>query len=316
MGMLVLTRHCAQAARARVLQRLPLACRSPAARLPLACRSLCSEPKGKAEDEGPPLRPFATRDHSAVPPTGLSIGVPRPGWKRYGYETRCASVVKVSDYAVKRVKQLSLPIVMSSTFELDNSEHGARLHEKQEQPYADGDGYVYARWGSPTNEGAARQLAALEGIGPDCEGGTMLFSSGMAAITGALSAVIEAGDHVVLPYTVYGGTHEFMERFAVKWGVEYTLVDATDVGAYARALRPNTRVVHTESPANPTCRLTDLAAVAAAVDAHAAAHRDRDRPWVTCDSTFATPYHQRCLEIAGVNVAIHSATKFVGGFPL
>lgn len=65
----------------------------------------------------------------------------------------------MSDYAVRRVKALSLPIVLGSTFELDDSKHGARLHEKAEAPYADGDGYVYARWGSPTNEGAARQVS-------------------------------------------------------------------------------------------------------------------------------------------------------------
>lgn len=79
----------------------------------------------------------------------------------YACASRCASVVKVSDYAVRRVKALSLPIVLGSTFELDDSKHGARLHEKAEAPYADGDGYVYARWGSPTNEGAARQVARL-----------------------------------------------------------------------------------------------------------------------------------------------------------
>jgi len=247
------------------------------------------------------------RDGSGVP-----IGTPRDGWKTYGYETRCASVVKVSDFAMRRVKPISLPIVLGSTFELDDCAHGARLHEKHEAPYADGDGYVYGRWGSPTNEGAARQVAALEGIGPESDGGCMLFSSGMAAITGSLSAALKAGDHAVLPYTVYGGTHEFMVQFARHWGIEYTLVDATDPQAYAKAMRPNTRVVYTETPANPTCRLTDLDAVAAVVDAHAAASGS-PRPWVLCDSTFATPFHQRCLENPGVDVAIHSATKYIGG---
>ena len=69
--------------------------------------------------------------------------------------------------------------------------------------------------------------------------------------------------------------------------------------------------MYTESPANPTCRLTDLAAVAKVCDAHAAA--GHIWPWVMCDSTFATPYHQRCLEVPGVDVAIHSATKYIGG---
>ena len=262
----------------------------------------------------PPTRVSKSRsEEQGVTPvgSGVPIGTPREDWKKYGYSTRCASVVKVSDYAIRRVKPVSLPIVLGSTFELDDARHGARLHEKREAPYADGDGYVYGRWGSPTNEGAARQLAALEGIGPESEGGCMLFSSGMAAITGALMAALKAGDHAVFPYAVYGGTHEFLCNYAEDWGIEYSLVDATDPSEYAKAMRPNTRVIYTETPANPTCRLTDLPAIAAIADAHAAA--GRPRPLVMCDGTFATPYHQRVLEIPGIDVAIHSATKYIGG---
>ena len=255
----------------------------------------------------------ASKVDPSTPGTGVPVGTPREGWKKYGYATRCASVVKVSDYAIRRVKPLSLPIVLGSTFELDDSKHGARLHEKHEAPYADGDGYVYSRWGSPTNEGAARQLGALEGIGPESDGGCMLFSSGMAAISGSLMAVLKAGDHAIFPYTVYGGTHEFLVEFAKDWGIEYSLVDATKPEEYEKALRPNTKVVYTESPANPTCRLTDLAAVAAVATKHAAGAGNGFKPWVMCDSTFATPYHQRCLETPGVDVAIHSATKYIGG---
>ena len=180
------------------------------------------------------------------------------------------------------------------------------------QPYADSDGYVYGRWGSPTNEGAARQLAALEGIGPEDDGGCMLFSSGMAAISGSLMASLKSGDHAIFPYTVYGGTNEFLREFLQHLGVTWTLVDSTNPQNYADALQPNTRVVYTESPANPTCRLTDLDAVGQiAIDW--AAKTGNKKPWVMCDSTFATPFHQRCLETPGVDVAIHSATKYIGG---
>jgi len=246
------------------------------------------------------------------PGAGVPVGTPREAWQSYGYETRCASVVKVSDFAQRRAQALSLPIVLGSTYELDDTAHGARLHDKKEAAYADGDGYVYARWGSPTNEGAARQLAALEGIGPEDEGGCMLFTSGMAAITSALQAALRSGDHAVLPYTVYGGTHEFLVEFAQHWGIEYTLVDPTDPNEYFKAMKPNTKVVYTESPANPTCRLTDLEAVGRLVDKHAA-QTGLTRPLVMCDSTFASPFHQRCCEIPGVDVAIHSATKYIGG---
>ena len=208
------------------------------------------------------------------PGAGVPVGTPRAEWDSYGYETRCASVVKVSDFLPRRPKALSLPIVLGSTYELDDTAHGARLHDKKEAAYADGDGYVYARWGSPTNEGAARQLAALEGIGPEHEGGCMLFSSGMAgalathgrenpdsvplslsgslcltgllvwtaAITGALQAALRSGDHAVFPYTVYGGTHEFLVEFAQHWGIEYTLVDPTRPNEYGAAMKSNTKV--------------------------------------------------------------------------
>jgi len=263
----------------------------------------------------PRLTAAATLTHrslgSAVG-SGVPVGTPREDWRTFGYETRCASVVQVSDFAIRRVKPISLPIVLGSTFELEDCAHGARLHEKKEQPYADSDGYVYGRWGSPTNEGAARQLAALEGIGPEDEGGCMLFSSGMAAISGSLMASLKAGDHAIFPYTVYGGTNEFLREFLAHLGVTWTLVDSTDANNYAAALQPNTRVVYTESPANPTCRLTDLEAVGALVAAWATEHGLK-KPIVMCDATFATPFHQRCLEIGGVDVALHSATKYIGG---
>jgi len=291
----------------RAVVRTPLTAACPR---PFAAARVMSAYAGKK----PPTSQKLSPEEQGVSPvgSGVPVGTPREGWDAYGYSTRCASVVKVSDFAMRRVKAVSLPIVLGSTFELDDAAHGARLHEKAEAPYADGDGYVYGRWGSPTNEGAARQLAALEGVGPDSPGGTMLFTSGMSAITGALMAALKAGDHAVIPYTVYGGTHEFLVQFAQHWGIEYSFVDATDPEEYRKALQPNTRVVYTESPANPTCRLTDLEAVAAVVDDHAKLGHG-PRPLVMCDSTFATPFHQRCLETPGVDVAIHSATKYIGG---
>jgi len=259
-----------------------------------------------------PVQKLSPEDQGVSPVgTGVPVGTPRENWEAYGYATRCASVVKVSDFAMRRVNAVSLPIVLGSTFVLDSAAHGARLHEKKEAPYADGDGYVYGRWGSPTNEGAARQLAALEGVGPGDAGGCMLFSSGMSAITAALMATLKAGDHAIFPYTVYGGTHEFLVQFAQHWGIEYSFVDSTHADNYRQALRPSTKVLYTESPANPTCRLTDLAAVARLATEHGSA--GHTRPLVMCDSTFATPFHQRCLDYPGVDVAIHSATKYIGG---
>merc|ERR1712238_310302 len=140
----------------------------------------------------------------------------------------------------------------------------------------------------------------------------------------ALMAVLKSGDHAIFPNTVYGGTHEFAEEFCRDWGIEVTYVDASGVNGpdnYRQAFQQNTKVVYAETPANPTMRLTDLAGVGRVVDAHYGVAVDtpgsdpkqRTRPYVMVDGTFATPYHQRVLDIIGIDVSIHSATKYLGG---
>ena len=233
------------------------------------------------------------------------------------FATQCAHLYQP---AAGAAAGLATPVYFGSTYTLQDADHGARLHAKKEAPYADGDGYVYSRWGTPTNEAAARQIAALEGVEYGNEsGGTLLFNSGMSGITSSLMAVLKAGDHAVFPYCVYGGTHEFLKEFAVFWNIEVDFVDPSDVSNYEAALRDNTKVVYCETPANPTCRLTDLEAVGKVVDARYGTRADNPnaadggRPWVMVDGTFATPYHQRSLDAAGIDVAIQSATKYLGG---
>jgi methionine-gamma-lyase len=188
--------------------------------------------------------------------------------KPKSFATKCASLYRPN---VGAERGLAPPVYFGSTFLLDDAEHGARLHEKREAPYTDEDGFVYSRWGSPTNEAAALQIAALEGV-DDPEtvlGRCLLFNSGMSAITSALQAVLRAGDHVVAPYTVYGGTYEFLTEFADQWGIEVTFVDGAGPDGpenYKKAFKENTRVVYTETPANPTMRLTDLEGVGRVVD--------------------------------------------------
>lgn len=245
--------------------------------------------------------------------------------KPTSFATKCASLYSPKPGAERG---LAPPVYFGSTFLLDDAGHGARLHEKREAPYTDDDGFVYSRWGSPTNEAAALQIAALEGVDNESDprglGSSLLFNSGMSSITASLMAVLRAGDHAIFPYTVYGGTHEFVTDFAKHWGIEVTFVDAAGKDGpanYKAAFKENTRVVYTETPANPTMRLTDLAGVAAAVDEFygvaeevPGAHpTERKRPYVMCDGTFASPYHQRVLDVPGLDVSIHSATKFLSG---
>lgn len=151
------------------------------------------------------------------------------------------------------VEGLAPPICFASTYKLRDAAHGSRLHEKEEAPYVDDDGFVYTRWGNPTNEIAARAVAKIEGA----RAGTILFSSGMASITGALLAVLRAGDHVIFPHCVYGGTVELVHNYLTQFGIESSFV-GVEVEEYEAALRPNTKVLYAESPANPTMRLTDL----------------------------------------------------------
>jgi cystathionine beta-lyase/cystathionine gamma-synthase len=126
----------------------------------------------------------------------------------------------------------------------------------------------------------------------------------MAATVAVFLGLLEAGDHVVLGDVVYGGTYRFADQFLQKFGVEVSFVDASDTEAIANALRNETRMVFTESPANPTLKVTDLAAVSAIC-------RQNDVLHVT-DNTFLTPYYQRPFEL-GADIIIHSTTKFLDG---
>ena len=233
--------------------------------------------------------------------------------KPTSFATKCASLYHPSPKANRGVAP---PIYFGSTYTLDNADHGARLHDKTEGAFTDDDGFVYSRWGSPTNEACAKQIAALEGV-EDGRGGTMLFGSGMSGITSALMSVLKTGDHAVFPYTVYGGTHEFLKEFAVHWGIEIDFIDGagkTGPENYRSALRENTKVVYCETPANPTCRITDLKGVGKVVNEfYGTRQMNANRPWVMVDGTFATPYHMRPLDFDGIDVSIQSCTKYLGG---
>jgi cystathionine beta-lyase/cystathionine gamma-synthase len=160
-------------------------------------------------------------------------------------------------------------------------------------------GYSYARAGNPTVRALEEKLTALEG-GVD----TTAYGSGMAATVAVFLALLQQGDHVVLADVVYGGTYRFADQFLTKFGVDVSFVDASDIDAVSAAIRDTTQLVFTESPANPTLKVTDLAAVSALT-------RDRSILHVT-DNTFLTPYYQRPFEL-GADIIIHSTTKFLDG---
>jgi cystathionine gamma-synthase len=162
-----------------------------------------------------------------------------------------------------------------------------------------GIGYDYSRSGNPTRTALEQCLAALEG------GRTGLaFASGMAAEDTLLRAVLEPGDHVVIPDDAYGGTYRLFARVLARWGVRFTPVPVDDPAAIAAALQPRTRLVWLETPTNPLLTIADIAAVADL------ARRGGAR--LVVDNTFATPALQRPLAL-GADVVLHSTTKYLGG---
>lgn len=162
-----------------------------------------------------------------------------------------------------------------------------------------GKGYSYSRAGNPTVRAFEEKLTALEG-GVD----TTAYGSGMAATVAIFLALLEAGDHVVIADVVYGGTYRYADQFLTKFGVEVSFIDASEPEAVTRSVKENTKLVFTESPANPTLKVTDLAAVSAICKERGIVH--------VTDNTFLTPYYQRPFEL-GADVIIHSTTKFLDG---
>ena len=158
--------------------------------------------------------------------------------------------------------------------------------------------YDYARVANPTREALERNLASLEGGRHG-----VAFASGLAAIEAVLKC-LSAGDHVVSEENTYGGTTRMFTRVLSRLGLAFTFVDSRDPEAVAAAIRPETRLVHVETPTNPMMRVTDLAAVAEI--AHAAGAR------LMVDNTFSSPFNQRPLEF-GADVVVHSTTKYING---
>jgi cystathionine beta-lyase/cystathionine gamma-synthase len=160
-------------------------------------------------------------------------------------------------------------------------------------------GYSYSRSGNPTVRALERKLTDLEG-GVD----TACFATGMAAVNAIYMALLNAGDHVLVSDVAYGGTYRLSTKVYSRFGVEFTFADTSRIEEVERGIRPNTKLVLIETPANPTLKCTDLAAVSKITRARKIVH--------AVDNTFLTPYYQRPLEL-GADVVVHSTTKYMDG---
>lgn len=185
------------------------------------------------------------------------------------------------------------PIWQTSTFRAESGERFAALVAN---PRAEN---FYTRYGNPNARQAERTIAALENA-EDC----LLLGSGMSAIFCAILCDLEAGDHVVAQTNLYASTATLLRELLPRYQIACTFVDQTNVEDFRRAINEQTKLIHIESPSNPTMTLTDIGAVAEV----ARAQRIR----TVIDSTFATPVNQQpiCL---GIDAVVHSATKFLGG---
>jgi cystathionine gamma-synthase len=156
--------------------------------------------------------------------------------------------------------------------------------------------YDYSRSANPTRAALERALGELEG------GLASAFSSGMAGEHALITAVAAAGDHVVIPNDLYGGTYRLVDKVLTRWGLSYTMVDQTDLAAVEAAVTDTTRLIWVETPTNPTLNVVDVEALIAR----------RKNALVVVDNTFATPVYQRPLEL-GADAVVHSTTKYLGG---
>jgi cystathionine gamma-synthase len=188
---------------------------------------------------------------------------------------------------------VTTPIVQSSTFVFDNMEDVAK--------YTSGElsHYEYGRYGNPTQEAAEKKLAMLEGA-DFC----LLYDCGMSAVCSAMMALLKSGDHVVMTDDAYKQTLNFAVNFLPRFGVEVTVVPMDDYDAMESAIKSNTRILFSESPTNPYLNIADMDKIA---------ELGRKHKVVTMiDGTFGGPYNQKPLA-AGIDIVIHSGTKFLGG---
>ncbi|KAA6386930.1 MAG: Methionine gamma-lyase [Streblomastix strix] len=193
----------------------------------------------------------------------------------------------------KPLKSHAQPIFQTSAFVFDTPDHGRQLFAGETA------GHIYSRIGNPTVEAFEKLMCAME------QGSAAVaFSTGMAAILGSCLTILKSGDHAVIGDTMYGPSATLFTKRLSQLGITHTVVDSANAENVRKALKRNTKLIFVETPANPTCKITDIAAVSEighSIDAI-----------VMVDSTFASPYNQQPL-VLGADISLHSLTKYING---
>ena len=196
-------------------------------------------------------------------------------------------------YAPQAMAHVS-PIYQTSTYILEDFDTAVYLNQHVDE------GFVYTRFGSPNCDELEKKIAHLEHAEA-----ALATASGLGAISTAVMSIVKAGDHVVFGDVIYGCTYALFAKVLTNLGVTYTRVDTTDPQKVADAIQPNTTLVYVETPANPTLKISDIAAISQVVHAHPGIS-------MVVDSTFASPYLQNPLDL-GADLVVHSATKYLSG---
>jgi len=200
--------------------------------------------------------------------------------KKLGINTTCVHVGEVKD---EQFKGAVSPMYMATSYAFDN------VDVKRYPRY----------FNTPNQEALCIKIAALE----HTEGG-LIFSSGMAAISSAMLAFLKKGDHVVIQQVIYGGTYNFVATEFEKYGIEYSYTESDKIEDFLPLLKENTKVLYIETPSNPLLGITDIKAISALA---------KEKGIITMiDNTFASPINQNPADF-GIDVVIHSATKYMGG---
>lgn len=187
----------------------------------------------------------------------------------------------------------TVPIYQTSTFKFKNAQHGADCFSGKS------DGYIYTRIANPTIRAFEQNIAELEN-GYD----GIATSSGMGAISSVHMALLSAGSHIVCSDAIYGPARGILEQDFSRFGVEATFVNTSKIEKIVPAIKPNTKVLYIETPANPTMDITDIKACAEIAKKH--------NLILVVDNTFCSPYLQKPLDL-GADVVLHSITKFING---
>jgi cystathionine beta-lyase len=200
--------------------------------------------------------------------------------KKLGENTICTHIGEIVD---KQFKGAVSPMFLSTSYE-----------------FLDVDVKRYPRYfNTPNQEYLSRKIAALEHTES-----AIIFGSGMAAISTMFLAFLQKGDHLVVQNTLYGGTVNFIKEELPKYGIEFTFTNGYGVQDFEKAIQPNTKLIHIESPSNPLMTITDIKAIADLGKSNGIL--------TSIDNTFASPINQNPIDL-GIDLVMHSATKYFGG---